>query len=163
VRRYRAARAHLASCQLTRAARPVPIPDPSQPSERKVRRGARTAHGRQQSPLPASTCHGSAAAEVLAAARHDLAAVPPGRAHLSEPRVVNRSHQERSGHRSPPAGLRNVDVPSSAPTWRNAVTPELQSEPVRALIRDRLALPSFPQMLLQLGPGRRPPADLIEP
>ena len=31
VRRYRAARPHLASCQLTRAARPVPIPGPSRP------------------------------------------------------------------------------------------------------------------------------------
>lgn len=49
-------------------------------------------------------------------------------------------------------------------------TQPLESEPIRALIRDRLALPGFPQILLQLGPAhttrvtaRRPPADLTEP
>ncbi|HYB87781.1 MAG TPA: hypothetical protein VEC76_13060 [Streptosporangiaceae bacterium] len=46
----------------------------------------------------------------------------------------------------------------------------LEAAEIRALIRDRLALPGIPQMLLQLGPARtapatarRPPADLIEP
>jgi hypothetical protein len=38
---------------------------------------------------------------------------------------------------------------------------------LRALIRDRLALPGYPQMLLQPGPAPtpapRPPADLTEP
>ena len=41
---------------------------------------------------------------------------------------------------------------------------------VRALIRQQLALPGWPQMLLQLGvarttlsTGRRPPAELIDP
>jgi len=49
-------------------------------------------------------------------------------------------------------------------------TQPLESAPIRALIRDRLALPGYPQMLLQLGPAhttrataRRPPADLTEP
>jgi hypothetical protein len=49
-------------------------------------------------------------------------------------------------------------------------TQPLESEPIRALIRDRLALPGCPQILLQLGPAhttrataRRPPADLTEP
>ena len=155
MRGHRAARPHLASCQLAGVAR-HPRPGPAR--VQKVRHGARAPlTGIQPSPPKASTCHGCAAAEVLAAARHDLAAVPPGRAHLSEPRVVHRSHQERSGHRGPPARLRSVAVPSSALTWRNAATPELQSEPIRALIGDRLALPGFPQMLLRLGPGHRPP------
>jgi hypothetical protein len=46
----------------------------------------------------------------------------------------------------------------------------LEIAPIRALIRDRLALPGAPQMLLQLGvadtthpTGRRPPGDLVEP
>ena len=46
----------------------------------------------------------------------------------------------------------------------------LEAEPTRGLIRERLALPGAPQMLLQLGlahtahaTARRPPADLIEP
>ncbi len=51
----------------------------------------------------------------------------------------------------------------------------LQTQPlnvvwVRALIRQQLALPGWPQMLLQLGvarttlsTGRRPPAELIDP
>jgi hypothetical protein len=45
----------------------------------------------------------------------------------------------------------------------------LAAAEIRALIRDRLALPGAPQMLLQLGvaritqtTARRPPADLIE-
>jgi hypothetical protein len=49
-------------------------------------------------------------------------------------------------------------------------TQPLESEPIRALIRDRLALPGSPQVLLQLGlahttraTARRPPADLTEP
>jgi hypothetical protein len=49
-------------------------------------------------------------------------------------------------------------------------TQPLESAPIRALIRDRLALPGSPQILLQLGPAhttrataRRPPADLTEP
>jgi hypothetical protein len=49
-------------------------------------------------------------------------------------------------------------------------TQPLESGPIRALIRDRLALPGFPQMLLQLGlahttraTARRPPADLTGP
>jgi hypothetical protein len=49
-------------------------------------------------------------------------------------------------------------------------TQPLESEPIRALIRDRLALPGCLQILLQLGPAhttrataRRPPADLTEP
>jgi len=49
-------------------------------------------------------------------------------------------------------------------------TQPLESAPIRALIRDRLALPGCPQMLLQLGradttraTARRPPADLTEP
>jgi nitroreductase len=49
-------------------------------------------------------------------------------------------------------------------------TQPLENEPTRTLIRDRLALPGSPQMLLQLGPAhtthttaRRPPADLTEP
>ena len=49
-------------------------------------------------------------------------------------------------------------------------TQPLEAASIRALIRDRLALPGAPQMLLQLGPAhttqvtaRRPPADLIEP
>ena len=46
----------------------------------------------------------------------------------------------------------------------------LEAAVIRALIRDRLALPGAPQMLLQLGPAhaapataRRPPDELIEP
>ncbi len=46
----------------------------------------------------------------------------------------------------------------------------LEDTAIRALIRDRLALPGAPQLVLQLGladtthpTGRRPPADLIEP
>jgi len=46
----------------------------------------------------------------------------------------------------------------------------LEAAAIRALIRDRLALPGAPQMLLQLGPAhaahataRRPPDELIEP
>jgi hypothetical protein len=49
-------------------------------------------------------------------------------------------------------------------------THPLEAAAIRALIRDRLALPGAPHMLLQLGPAhttrataRRPPADLIEP
>jgi hypothetical protein len=49
-------------------------------------------------------------------------------------------------------------------------TQPLEAAAIRALIRDRLALPGAPQMLLQLGPAhtthataRRPPDDLIEP
>ena len=49
-------------------------------------------------------------------------------------------------------------------------TQPLEAEPIRALIRDRLALPGCPQILLQLGlthtthsTARRPPADLTEP
>jgi hypothetical protein len=49
-------------------------------------------------------------------------------------------------------------------------TQPLESAPIRALIRDRLALPGSPQILLQLGrahttraTARRPPADLTEP
>lgn len=46
----------------------------------------------------------------------------------------------------------------------------LETEAMRALIRQRLGLPGVPQMLMQLSPtdstratARRPPADLIEP
>ena len=49
-------------------------------------------------------------------------------------------------------------------------TQPLEAAAIRALIRDRLALPGAPQMLLQLGPAhttqataRRPPDELIEP
>jgi len=49
-------------------------------------------------------------------------------------------------------------------------TQPLEAEVIRALIRDRLALPGIPQMLLQLGlahtthaTARRSPADLTEP
>jgi hypothetical protein len=49
-------------------------------------------------------------------------------------------------------------------------TQPLEAAAIRALIRDRVALPGVPQMLLQLGAAhtthataRRPPADLIEP
>jgi hypothetical protein len=49
-------------------------------------------------------------------------------------------------------------------------TQPLEAAPIRALIRDRLALPGCPQILLQLGrahttraTARRPPADLAEP
>jgi hypothetical protein len=49
-------------------------------------------------------------------------------------------------------------------------TQPLENAPMRALIKDRLALPGEPQMLLQLGvahashaTGRRPPGELIEP
>ncbi len=49
-------------------------------------------------------------------------------------------------------------------------TQSLEAAAIRALIRDRLALPGAPQMLLQLGlahtahaTARRPSADLIEP
>jgi hypothetical protein len=49
-------------------------------------------------------------------------------------------------------------------------TQPLEAAAIRTLIRDRLALPGAPQMLLQLGlahtthpTGRRPPAELIEP
>jgi hypothetical protein len=49
-------------------------------------------------------------------------------------------------------------------------TQPLEAAAIRALIRDRLALPGAPQMLLQLGlahtthtTARRPPDDLIEP
>jgi hypothetical protein len=49
-------------------------------------------------------------------------------------------------------------------------TQPLETGAVRALIRDRLALPGLPQILLQLGrahtthaTARRPPAELIEP
>jgi hypothetical protein len=49
-------------------------------------------------------------------------------------------------------------------------TQPLEAAPIRALIRDHLALPGNPQLLLQLGrahtthaTARRPPADLTEP
>jgi nitroreductase len=49
-------------------------------------------------------------------------------------------------------------------------TEPLEADVIRALIKERLALPGAPQMLLQLGlahtahaTARRPPADLIEP
>ncbi len=49
-------------------------------------------------------------------------------------------------------------------------TQPLEDTAIRALIRDRLALPGAPQLVLQFGladtthpTGRRPPADLIEP
>jgi DNA-binding GntR family transcriptional regulator len=49
-------------------------------------------------------------------------------------------------------------------------TEPLEADVIRTLIRERLALPGAPQMLLQLGlahaahaTARRPPADLIEP
>jgi nitroreductase len=49
-------------------------------------------------------------------------------------------------------------------------TQPLEAAAIRTLIRDRLALPGAPQMLLQLGPAhtshataRRPPDELIEP
>jgi hypothetical protein len=49
-------------------------------------------------------------------------------------------------------------------------TQPLEADVIRGLIRDRLALPGIPQMLLQLGPAhtthataRRSPADLREP
>jgi hypothetical protein len=49
-------------------------------------------------------------------------------------------------------------------------TQPLEAAATRALIRDRLALPGAPQMLLQLGlahttraTARRPPAELTEP
>ncbi|HEV2374567.1 MAG TPA: hypothetical protein VGS19_20690 [Streptosporangiaceae bacterium] len=49
-------------------------------------------------------------------------------------------------------------------------TQPLEAGPIRALIRDRLALPGSPQVMLQLGrahtthvTARRPPADLTEP
>ncbi len=49
-------------------------------------------------------------------------------------------------------------------------TEPLEFPPVRALVRDRLALPGAPQMLLQFGlvnttrpTGRRPPDELVEP
>jgi hypothetical protein len=49
-------------------------------------------------------------------------------------------------------------------------TQPLEAAAIRTLIRDRLALPGAPQMLLQLGPGhtshataRRPPDELTEP
>jgi hypothetical protein len=48
-------------------------------------------------------------------------------------------------------------------------TQPLEADAIRDLIRDRLALPGAPQMLLQLGladashaTARRPPDDLIE-
>jgi nitroreductase len=49
-------------------------------------------------------------------------------------------------------------------------TQPLEADVIRALIRERLALPGAPQMMLQLGPARtthptarRPPAELTEP
>ena len=49
-------------------------------------------------------------------------------------------------------------------------TEPLEADVIRALIKERLALPGAPQMVLQLGlahtahsTARRPPADLIEP
>jgi hypothetical protein len=49
-------------------------------------------------------------------------------------------------------------------------TQPLEADSIRTLIRERLALPGTPQVLLQLGPAhtthataRRPPADLIDP
>ena len=49
-------------------------------------------------------------------------------------------------------------------------TQPLEETAIRALIRDRLALPGPPQMVMQFGvadtthpTGRRPPAELIEP
>jgi hypothetical protein len=49
-------------------------------------------------------------------------------------------------------------------------TQPLEAAAIRELIRDRLALPGAPQMILQLGPARttsvtarRPPSDLLEP
>ena len=49
-------------------------------------------------------------------------------------------------------------------------TQPLEADMIRALIKERLALPGAPQMVLQLGlahtahaTARRPPADLIEP
>jgi hypothetical protein len=60
----------------------------------------------------------------------------------------------------------------AASTWVFASlhTELLEITPIRALIRERLALPGAPQLLLQLGvadsthpTGRRPPDELIEP
>src|SRR5262249_45859124 len=76
-----------------------------------------------------------------------------------------------------PAGLRaGRALPGlwalAASQWVSAsLHPQpLEAEPIRALIRDRLALPGCPQILLQLGlahtthsTARRPPADLTEP
>jgi hypothetical protein len=49
-------------------------------------------------------------------------------------------------------------------------TQPLEATAIRTLIRDRMALPGAPQMLLQLGPAhtshataRRPPDELTEP
>src|SRR5262249_13706891 len=59
---------------------------------------------------------------------------------------------------------------ASKGVFASLYTQPLEAASIRALIRDRLALPGAPQMLLQLGPAhtthvtaRRPPADLIEP
>jgi hypothetical protein len=60
-----------------------------------------------------------------------------------------------------------------AATWwvfASLYTQPLENAPIRALIKERLALPGEPQMLLQLGvartthaTARRPPEELIEP
>ena len=60
----------------------------------------------------------------------------------------------------------------AAASWvfASLYTQPLEADAIRALIRERLALPGAPQMLLQLGlahtthpTARRSPADLIEP
>jgi hypothetical protein len=60
----------------------------------------------------------------------------------------------------------------AAASWvfASLYTQPLEADVIRALIKDRLALPGIPQMLLQLGrahtthaTARRSPADLIEP
>jgi nitroreductase len=60
----------------------------------------------------------------------------------------------------------------AAASWvfASLYTQPLEADAIRALIRERLALPGAPQMLLQLGPARttqatarRPPAELMEP
>jgi len=70
------------------------------------------------------------------------------------------------------AQLALVDLAHAASKWVFASlhTQPLESEPIRALIRDRLTLPGSLQILLQLGlahttraTARRPPPDLTEP
>jgi nitroreductase len=54
--------------------------------------------------------------------------------------------------------------------YASLYTQPLESAEIRALLRDRLALPGYPQVVMQLGlvgstepTSRRPPADVIEP
>jgi hypothetical protein len=88
-------------------------------------------------------------------------------------RYAARQVHERAGEAVARVQRRASELAAHAASkwvFASLYTQPLEATAIRALIRDRLALPGAPQMLLQLGPAhtthataRRPPADLIEP